>query len=95
MTYEELEKALADERLKVKSLEVKMQNLEGRLVFEKNKYEYQVAELSADLSEKITDSLEIELLGIGDITARLDEKNKDRIDRFIRRIRRKLLDFKE
>ena len=78
-----LEKQLADEREKV-------QNLEGRLVFEKNKYEYQVAELSADLSEKITNSIEIELLGIGDITARLDEKNKHRIERFIARIRRKL-----
>ena len=81
-----LEKQLADEHEKV-------QNLEGRLVFEKNKYELQVAELSADLSEKITDTIELELQGMEDITARLDEKNKDRLERFIARIRRKLSDL--
>lgn len=83
MTYELLEKQLAEERAKV-------QHLEGMLAFEKSKYELQIASISADFAEQAIDKLEIELQGIEDIIARIDDKSKSRIERYITRIRRKL-----
>lgn len=88
MSYELLEKQLAEERLKV-------QHLEGRLVFEKNKYELQVASLSADLSEKVMNSIDIELQGMNDIIARLGDRDRTRLTRYITRIRKKLINLQE
>lgn len=86
MSYELLEKQLAEERLKV-------QHLESRLVFEKNKYELQVASLSTDLAEQMIDSINIELQCMEDVIDRLGDKDKLRLERCISRIRKKLSDL--